>query len=163
MIAFGVAPGIKSLAYCALEWDGAGPAIVLDQDVMSRSRLVRGNPPAGMLRKKFHCHQLILSTVIERYQISALAIGPQADQTEPPLNAQIATTVLLECGRLLGVTVVRVERPALEQAFQFGKRRTLRKALREHIDGPLPNDQRGVLALAAAVYATDCRLIRSAG
>lgn len=122
---------------------------------------MRGNPPPGMLRKKFLCHQLILDTVIKRYTLNVLAIGPQADPAEPTLNALIAAKVLAECGRMMGLEVVQIELRELEQAFDASSRRALRKSLREHLSAPLPTDHRGVLAIAAAVYATDRRLVRA--
>lgn len=151
MIAFGVAPGIKSLAYCAIEWDGNGHWSVLDQAVLSKSRLLKGNPSLGMLQKRFHCHRLIYTTVWERYLPTLLAIGPQADPGEPAVNAEIAATILAEFGRLWGAKVVRVDRDELALGFDTSNRRTLRRVLRDYVS-MLPNDQRGILAMAAAVY-----------
>lgn len=153
MIAIGVAPGIKSLAYCALEWDGHGPALVLDREVMSRPRILRGRAapvPRAELRKRFHCHWLILTTVWNRNPPTLLAIGPAADPKEPPENALVAGAVIAELGQLMGVKVVTLDRTRLEEAFGTTTRR-FRGKLGRCVES-LPRDSRALLATATAVY-----------
>lgn len=115
------------------------------------------------MHKRFHSHRLILSTVWERHIPTVLAIGPQADPKEPRLNAEIAATILSEFGRLWGVRVERITSRELEKAFETRARRTLKRALRDHVS-MLPSDKRALGALAAAVYAATDRtkLLRAA-
>lgn len=151
MIAFGVAPGIKSLAYCALEWEGRGAVRVLDQAVMTKSRLVKDNPSPALLQKRFHCHRLILTTVWDRHQPAVLAIGPPADLSEPVLNAQLAGAILGEFGVLMGVEVIHVDRVELETSFGARPRWTLKSELETYVT-QMPRDPRGIVATATAVY-----------
>lgn len=150
VIAFGVAPGIRSLAYCALEWDGEGQARVLDRDVMSRPRLLKGEPNAALLARRFNCHRLILTTVWDRHVPAVLSIGPPCDTSEPRRNAMIAGTIIAEFGKLMGAEIVRVSEVDLVQALQ-GDKKTLRAALGVRV-GTVPRDRRAVLATGAAVY-----------
>lgn len=161
MIAIGIAPGIRSLAYCALEWDGHGTAQVLDQDVLSRPKLIKGDPNPALLAKRFHCHRLILTTVWDRHVPTILSIGPQCDPAEPELNAIIAGTILAEFGRFMGATVVRA---ATEQEIMVrlhpgvrhaAFKKSLRTVLRRSVPS-LPKDRRGLLAAAAAAYGLCC-------
>lgn len=156
MIALGVSPGIKSLAYCALEWDdSARIAIVLHQDVMSPRQILRagsdGRPPTiAALAKRFLCHQLILTTVWQRHEPSVLSIGPAA-VAEPPANVELARQLVAELGRMAGVEVVESTPQTLETAFRTTSRRTLKGALKGRVS-TIPRDRRGVLAAAAAFY-----------
>lgn len=157
MIAIGVAPGIRSAAYCALEWDGEGPALVLDREVMSRPRILRGEPkpPRALLRQRFHCHWLILTTVWDRHHPKLLAIGPPADPREPIEHAIIAGTVISELGALMGVDVVSIDRGRMSKVFGETTRR-IRSTVGRCVES-LPRDPRALVATAAAVYALSLR------
>lgn len=151
---FGVAPGVKHLGYVVLEYNGTGRCRPLDGDILSGKRLLAGNPNRALLRKKFHAHQLILDTVWERHWPVAMAIGPPADASESPLNAELAAVVLSEVGRITGVTVVRATEAELGEALGVGRGRTLKTAVTRSLTTPLGSRNRILLlAAAAGLYA----------
>lgn len=154
MIVFAVAPGVKHLGYVVLEYNGNGTCRPLDSDILSGKKLVQGKPNPGLLRKKFNPHQLILTTVWERYFPVVLALGPPADQTEPEFNADLARVVLAEIGRIMGVEVIDVTEAKLTEAFGLERGRSMKSVVGHALSHPLGSRNRGLtLAAAAGVYA----------
>ena len=156
LIALGIAPGIKSLAYCALEWrSDEQRGVVLHQDVMSPRYILRADdngraPSLAVLTRRFYCHQLILTTVWERYPPEVLSVGPPAT-TEAAKNVELARKLVTELGRFAGVTVVHSSVKDLEKAFATTPWKTLKGALKRRVSS-VPRDHRGILAAAAAFY-----------
>lgn len=154
MIVFAVAPGVKHLGYVVLEYNGNGVCRPLDSDILSGKRAVQGKLNAGMLRKKFNPHQLIITTVWERYFPVVLALGPPADSSEPALNGEIARVVLAEIGRIMGVEVVDVNESELADAFGLERGRSMKSVVGHALSQPLGSRNRGLtLAAAAGIYA----------
>lgn len=160
MIAFGVAPGIKSLAYCAVEWSD-GRLDVLDEDTLTKpKRLFRTPQIAAQLYQRFHCHHLILTTVWGRYTPAVIVVGPAADPQEPSSYVFVARAILREAGALMGVPVLDVDQAKLEDSFGVNEKRSLRSAL-GRVFIALPRDNRGLIAAAAAAYGIVIGDVRS--
>lgn len=154
MIVFSVAPGVRHLGYVVLEYNGNGSCHPLDSDILSGKRLVEGKPNPGQLRRKFGAHQLIISTVWERYLPVVLALGPPADPNESPLNAELARVVIAEIGRIMGVEVVNVTESELSDAFALERGRSLKSVVGHALSQPLGSRNRGLTyAAAAGIYA----------
>jgi hypothetical protein len=137
-----------------LEYNGNGLCHPLDSDILSGKRFFRGDPNLAALRKKFNAHQLLISTVWERYLPVAVALGPQADESEDPLVAELARAVLGELGTLMGAKVVRVDQAGLAEAFGTQRGRSLKSVVGEILSAPLGSRNRCLtLAAAAGIYA----------
>lgn len=153
MIVFGVAPGVRQLGYCMLEY-GNGRCNSLDSDILSGKRFLAGTPNLAMIAKKFGAHRLLITTVWERHSPVILAIGPPADEREDPLHPELATRILKELGRIMGVKVLVVDGPRLAKAFATGRGRPLASIVSGAISVPLGSRHRPLtIAAATGIYA----------
>ena len=152
MIALGVTPGISSVGYCVLEYNGNCKCDPLDADILPGSRLVKGELTLAQLVKRFQVHRMLLSVVWERHLPLVLAIGPPAGR-EPPVNAETAAGILASLGVAFGVPVIHVSRKELQKAFHCNQKRKLAAVVGQNLLHPIGSrDKRLVAAAATAMY-----------
>lgn len=91
----GIAPGVRNLAYCVLNYNGEGlPRIPgFGADLLKGIRL-NGALTLGDLQRKANVHVKVLSVVFERFPPVVVAVGPQAVPRENELQVQAARFVL---------------------------------------------------------------------
>lgn len=145
MIAIGIAPGLKNLAYCVLVFDQAGRGTCLDCDVL-RGTKASEDVTFEVLIRKARAHQLILQTVFERAEPlrgAVLGIGPPLAMKELPRNIEAVRQMLQALATLFELPVYTY--PDRRELYaRFGGA----KGYDSHLRDPLPTSN-GPIVLAA--------------
>lgn len=149
MIVLGIAPGIQTLAYSVLAYDGGTKGYPVDCDVLHAGRgAVSLNP--WVLAKRARAHHLILGVVLERNPPAVVAVGPKVSSKEPVECADAIRVMVRALAQAFNVAVTDIaDRKRL--AGLLGER-SLAGAVRQGLSTPLGSrDQRVLLATAIAL------------
>ena len=93
MIIVGIAPGLRHLSYCVLSFRDEGPGEQIDSDILKTGRGAIGLDE-WIWRSKVSVHCKLLEIVFERASPAIVAVGPQLDPHESPLQVSVARLVL---------------------------------------------------------------------
>lgn len=149
MVVLGIAPGVQTLAYSVLAFDGGAQGYPIDSDVLHAGRgTVTLNPL--LLAKRCRAHHLILGVVLERNPPAVLAVGPPVSPREPGVAAEAVYLMLRALAETFDVPLADVRRR--EQLWDLTGDRTLAGAVRKGLCQPLGSrDQRILLATTVAI------------
>lgn len=162
MIVLGVSPGIKKLAYCVIEpvGDPADPEWeLLDLDRLKGAKVAATALAAfgaSELVKKFKVHDLILSTIWERYTPEVMVVGPPADPAESERLVSAARRALRSMAASYGMEYIEIKTlEELADCIECGGTRNLRRAVADYLEyRKAPRDGCKIVAMASAVAAT---------
>lgn len=148
MIALGIAPGLKALAYSVIRADS--PPCPVDHDVLLGGR-IKGS--LADLPKKAHVHALVLEVVLERDPPDVIAIGPACNVKEPLEHVQAAIAMLSQLADRVGVQILLVSEERLQQTLCMPKE-SLQRAVNRLLGQETPldtDDPRLVRAVATSL------------
>lgn len=132
LIALGVSPGLRHLAYCVLKFDGGPKAELLDSDVLRGGRTIR-DLNVFELAIKFRIHSMILDLVWERHTPTVLGLGPRASSQEPVEYSDFARHALRAFAHAVGgIRTVQVS----SKEFPLFLGKSLPVGIRNYVDCP---------------------------
>lgn len=90
----GISPGLRSLAYCALDFDARG-ASTLYTGIERGGKAHPSSVDHDELTRKAKPLDLVLDVIFERWTPALVAVGPQFSKKEPELHVEFARVVLI--------------------------------------------------------------------
>jgi hypothetical protein len=118
LIALGITPGLRSLAYAVVGFYGEDRADLIDADVLRGARSVDPTSNWAALLIKGRPHRLILSVVFERNPPAVLGLGPAFSKKEPKIHVDAVRAVCSVLAQAFSVPTVSIpDRRSLIQGF----------------------------------------------
>jgi hypothetical protein len=133
LIALGIAPGLRHLAYCVLKFDGGRQAELLDADVLRGGRTIR-DLNVFELAIKYRIHSMILDLVWERHTPTVVGLGPRASTQEPIEYSEFAKAAVMAFSHAVGGGIRTVQ--VTQKQFPLFLGKSLPVAIRTHVDRP---------------------------